>query len=84
MEAELLALIESAVDDADGGADEDAILHRLQHVDGFFVRGFAVIDHIDAAANRALYRLRRAGMAVDLLAEVAGDLDRRLHLLLRA
>ena len=74
-EAEGLALIERAIDDADGRADEDAVLHRFQHVEGFFIGGFAVIDHVDAAAHRALDGVGGAGMAVDLLAEIAGDLD---------
>src|ERR1700733_7348052 len=82
MEAKLLALIESAVDDADGGTDEDAVFGGLEHVDGFLVRRLAVIDHIYSATNGPLYSSRCARMAVDLLAEVARDIDRGLHLFL--
>ena len=74
-EAEGLALVERAIDDADGGADEDAVLRQFQHVERFLVGGFAVIDHVDAAAHRALDGIGGAGMAVDLLAEIARDLD---------
>src|ERR1700761_9059550 len=82
MEAKLLALIESAVDDADGRTDEDAVFGGLEHVDGFLVRRLAVIDHIYPATNGPFYSSSCARMAVDLLAEVTRDIHRRLHLFL--
>src|ERR1700757_147835 len=80
MEAKLLALIESAIDDANGRTDEDAVFGGLEHVDGFLVRRLAVIDHIYPATNGPFYSSSCARMAVDLLAEVTRDIDRRLHL----
>src|ERR1700749_2680866 len=79
MEAKLLALIESAIDDANGRTDEDAVFGGLEHVDGFLVRRLTVIDHIYSATDGSLYSSRCARMAVDLFAEVARDIDRGLH-----
>src|ERR1700761_41514 len=78
METKLFALIESAVDDADGGTDEDAVFGGLEHVYGFLVRRLTVIDHIYSATDGSLYSSRCARMAVDLLTEVARDIDRGL------
>src|SRR5262249_12546530 len=72
-----LPLVERAPNDADGRADKDPILHRLQHVQSLIVRGLAMIDHVDAAAHGALDRLRRPAVRADPLAEVPRDLHCR-------
>ena len=66
-------------DQADGGADEHAVLRRLQHVEALGIGPFAMVDHVDAALHRALHRKPGAGVAVHLLVEVVRGLDRRAH-----
>src|SRR3984885_15529433 len=51
VEAELLTLIERAVDNPDRRPHENSILHGLQHVDRFLVRRFTVIDNVTSATN---------------------------------
>src|ERR1700692_4510783 len=58
IEAKLLTFVERAVNDANCRSDKNAILGRLQHVDRFLVCRFAVIDHVDSAANSAFYGFR--------------------------
>src|ERR1700722_15125953 len=82
IKAKLLTFVERAVNDANCRPDKHAILGRLEHIDRFFVRRFAVIDHIYPTANSPFYRFGRAGVAVDPLAEIARDVDRGLYLLL--
>src|SRR6266403_2272229 len=77
--AEGSTVVDRAIDDADGRADEDSVLDGFQHVERLFVGGFAVIDDIDAAAHRTLDRFRRPGMAIHPLAEIAGHLDGGRH-----
>ena len=40
-----------------------------------------MIDHVDAATNRLLYRLCRTRMAIDFLAEVSRHTHRHLYLI---
>src|SRR3954447_2662329 len=74
-----LGLVAGLVQEADRRTEEDPVLGLLHHVERLGVGELAVIDAVDAVADRQLDAVGRARVRGDLLAElvrdVAGHLD---------
>ena len=68
------------MDEAERGADNHAVLRRLEHVERFFVGEITMIDAIDMIANGPLHRGGRARMTGDALVPLMRDLDGGRHL----